>query len=186
MNKRPHPLPRHLRPIAALLPLLLAFCPLQAEDADSLDMLAPALQDVPALKTSKGMVATPVMKDDRVVGVKLEAENSREDYLGVGIPTPDGGWDLSSFVAVEAEVENVGDGEITPALVLTNRVIPRGYANGVRLAPGQTGVIRVRFGYHWGAPTDEIDLQAVDLVKVHIHPNESGAFIIRSIRAVRN
>jgi len=83
-------------------------------------------------------------------------------------------------------VENVGDGEITPALVLTNRVIPRGYANGVRLAPGQTGVIRVRFGYHWGAPTDEIDLQAVDLVKVHIHPNESGAFIIRSIRAVRN
>jgi hypothetical protein len=145
MNKRPHPLPsQSLRPIAALLPLLLAFCPLQAEDADSLDMLAPALQDVPALKTSKGMVATPVMEDDRVVGVKLEGENSGEDYLGVGIPTPDGGWHLSSFVAVEAEVENVGDGEITPSLGLTNRVIPRGYANGVRLAPGETGVIRTK------------------------------------------
>ena len=36
INKRPHPQPVHLiRSIAALLPLLLAFCPLQAEDADA-------------------------------------------------------------------------------------------------------------------------------------------------------
>ena len=36
INKRPHPQPVHLiRSIAALLPLLMAFCPLQAEDADA-------------------------------------------------------------------------------------------------------------------------------------------------------
>lgn len=186
MNKRPHSLPVPFpRPIAALL-LLLVFCPLHAEDADSLDMLAPALKDVPALKTSRNTVATPVLEDDRVVGVKIEVENSSEQYPGVEIPIPAGGWDLSSFVAVEAEVENVGYEKITSVLGLAKRGVPTSYTTGVRLAPGQTGVIRVRFGYHWGAPTEKIDLQAVDLVRVYLLPDQSGAFVIKSLRAVRN
>lgn len=186
MSKHPHLQPvQFIRPIAVLLPLLLVFCPLRAEDANTLDMLAPALQDVPALKTSFG-TATPVLEGDRAVAVKFEFENSTEVYSGVGIPTPPEGWDLSSFAAVEAEVENVGDDQITAVLELANHGNPRNNQAGVVLMPGQSDVIRLKFGYSWGAPTDEIDLHVVDRVGFFVPPSQRGSFIIKSLRAVGN
>lgn len=186
MNKHPNLQPvQFIRPIAVLLPLLLAFCPLRAEDANTLDMLAPALQDVSALKSSLG-TATPVLEDERVVAVKFEFENSSENYPGVEIPTPAEGWDLSSFAAVEAEVENVGDDQILPALSLANQGNPRNNQNGISLMPGQSGVIRLAFGYSWGSPSDEIDLQVVNRIHLFVPPGQSGAFLIKSLRAVRN
>ena len=186
MNKYPNSrILKFPRLIATLLPLLLAFCPLRAEDADSLDMLAPALKDVSALKTNIG-TATPVVENGQAVAIKFEFLSS-DHYPGVEIPTPDGGWDLSSFVAVEAEIENISDERLFPVLAIANKYNKVSfYESGVSLLPGKTGILRVKFGYSWGEAVDEIDLQAVDNVRVYIGPDSQGAFLIKSIRAVRN
>ncbi len=170
-------------PVAVLL-MAAASLPLKAEKPESLDLLSLALKDISTLKTSLG-TATPVVENGQAVAIDFEFLSS-DHYPGVEIPTPDGGWDLSSFVAVEAEIENISGELLLPVLAIANKYNMARYESGVGLLPGKTGILRVKFGYFWGDAVDEIDLQAVDYVRVYIGPNSQGAFLIKSIRAVRN
>ena len=173
-------------PVAVLL-MAAASLPLKAEKPESLDLLSLALKDISTLKTSLGTV-TPVLENGRAVAVDFEFAES-DGYQGVEIPSPPEGWDLSPFTGVEAEVENLRSAEIVPVLGVGNRVEKgqsESNATGVNLAPGQSGTIRLRFGQYWGAPSVDLDLSAVDDVRVLVGPGEFGILRIKSIRAVRN
>ena len=171
-------------PVAVLLMAAASF-PLKAEKPESLDLLSLALKDVSTLKTSLG-TATPVLENGRAVAVDFEFAES-DGYPGVEIPSPPEGWDLSPFTGVEAEVENLGSAQIVPVLAVANRLKkgqPKSNATGVTLAPGESGTIRLRFGQSWGAPSVDLDLSAVDDIRVLVGPGQFGILRIKSICAV--
>jgi hypothetical protein len=100
--------------------------------------------------------------------------------------SPPKGWNLSPLTGVEAEVENLGSAQILPVLSVGNRIAQsESSATGVRLAPGQISTIRLRFGQYWSAPSADLNLSAVDDVRVFLSPGQFGILRIKSIRAVR-
>jgi hypothetical protein len=164
-----------------ILPLC---CALHAEKNDSLDMMSIAFKQ-PTLAAGNLGVVTPVMKNNKTTGFKFEFEKS-DDYPSLVLPTRPGGWDLTPFVAIVVEIENVGNETILPALGIGNMGAPGDNQSGVNLVPGQTGFIRLEFGYSWGKESQKLDLKSIDRVIVFIGPGKKGAFVVKSICAVKS
>jgi len=146
------------------------------------DLLAPALRDISLLQT-KSATAKLVMDGGRPSGLELALEAS-DDYPGVELPCPPGGWDLSSCTGLEAEVENLGADRMVPVLQAANRGSGLANGTGVELAPGQSGIIRLQFGEDWGQPAAKLMLGAIDGLKVFVGPGQKGILRIKSIRAI--
>ena len=162
-----------------ILPLC---CAIHAEKNDTLDMMSIAFKQ-PTLAVGKLGVVTPVMKDNKTTGFKFQFEKS-DNYPSLALPTRPGGWDLTPFVAIVVEIENVGDETILPALGIGNIGVSGDNQNGVTLVPGQTGFIRLELGYSWGKEAKKLDLKSIDRVDVFIGPGKKGAFVVKSISAV--
>lgn len=154
-----------------------------AEKDDSLDMMSIALNE-PATVQGKLGTVTPVTKGNKTVGFKFEFSESN-DYPSLSIPTPRKGWDLTPFVAIVAEIENVGNDVILPALAIANMGVEGNNQNGVNLVPGQTGFIRLEIGFSWGNEDKKLDLKTIDTVHLFVGPGKKGAFVVKSISAVK-
>ena len=164
-----------------ILPLC---CALHAEKNDSLDLMSIAFKQ-PTLAAGNLGVVTPVMKNNKTTGFKFEFEKS-DNYPSMDLPTRPGGWDLTPFVAIVAEIENVGNETIHPALGIGNIGVIGDNQNGVTLVPGQIGFIRLELGYSWGKEAQKLNLKYIDFVKVFIGPGEKGAFVVKSMCAVKS
>lgn len=157
---------------------------LKAEKDDSLDMMSIAFKE-PAFVKGKLGVVTPITKNNKTVGLKFEFEEC-EGYPSISLPPPPKGWDLTPFVAIVAEIENVGNEVILPVLAIENMGVSGNNQNGVNLVPGQTGFIRLEIGFSWGKEDKKLDLKMIDTVHVFVGPGKKGAFIVKSIRAIKS
>lgn len=165
--------------------LAMLFGPAWAGKTESLDILAPALKKGAVLIPKMG-VATQVMKGDRAVGIKFEFEESENDYPSVLLPAPAKGWDLSSYDALEVEIENTGSEKNLICVAIENFGGSRKNQNGITLVPGEIGFLRLEFGFSWGKPEEKPDLKSIDALFVFVGPKQKGACVIKSLRAVKN
>ncbi|NBT90685.1 MAG: hypothetical protein EBT50_07645 [Verrucomicrobia bacterium] len=163
------------------------FGPAWAGKPEFLDILAPALKKG-AVLIPKMAVATQVMKGDRAVGINLEFEECENDYPSVLLPAPAKGWDLSSYDALEVEIENTGTGSEKSLFCvgMQNFGGSRKNQNGIALVPGEIGFVRVEFGFSWGKPDEKPDLKSIDAIFIFIGPKQKAACVIKSLRAVKN
>ena len=160
------------------------FFSVHAENDNSLDMMSVALKDPAFVKSKLGFV-TPVTKNNKTVGLKFEFAES-DGYPSISIPTPPKGWNLTPYIAIVAEIENVGNDVILPALAIENMGVPGNNQNGISLVPGQTGFIRLEIGFSWGKEDKKLDLKTIDVVHLFVGPGKKGAFIVKSIAAVKH
>jgi hypothetical protein len=162
-------------------------CPAWAGKPESLDILAPALKKG-AVLIPKLAVATQVMKGDRAVGIKFEFEECENEYPSVLLPAPAKGWDLSSYDALEVEIENTGTGSEKSLFCvgMQNFGVSPNNQNGIALVPGQIGFLRVEFGFSWGKPEEKPDLKSIDAINIFVGPKQKAACVIKSLRAVKN
>ncbi len=99
--------------------------------------------------------------------------NRGERWPGVHLTGPNGGgWDMSNFAGVEAIITNPTDKAINAALRVDN---PGGNVGGrepwnaekIRIRPGQTETVRVKFGQSWGSPG--YDLNPAGVIRVLVY-----------------
>jgi beta-glucanase (GH16 family) len=88
-------------------------------------------------------------------GIVVTCRPGKDAYPGITVKPEGAVWDLSEFGYVQARVTNIGAAPVTVCL----RVDDDGdwttnpwNAENAALAAGETGVVRVRFGYSWGKP----------------------------------
>lgn len=130
----------------ATLPLLPAAC--VADDATPPKILLP-LEDDAALKnfqpSSEQVTLTSVPQ-----GVAIAVAPGKDGYPGVNIKPDGGAWDLSNFGHVEARITNTGDKNLSVLLRVDNagdwKTNPWN-TESKNIKPGQTGVVKVIFGY---------------------------------------
>ncbi len=142
---------------------------------------------IPALKLRYHATAS-IDKDGSSPALKLELP-AGEKYPGAGfVPADGGGWDLSAFKGVEAEVTNAGNSRLAVTLRVDNPGdgAPETWnAEAAGLSPGETKVLTVTFGKTWGQPGAQID--PAHIVEIQIFaadPTEAGALVIRSLKPV--
>ncbi|MBN8707793.1 MAG: hypothetical protein BGO12_06630 [Verrucomicrobia bacterium 61-8] len=162
--------------VAALSAFVLSGILLWAEGPD---LLENAKSDPGSLKEHKTVVTPPGA--DGAIRVEYNADAG---YPGVQIPAPPEGWDLSGFTGVEAEITNDG----TTAKSFALRVDNKGGSNAsnteaVKVGPGETKKVRVRFGYSYGGnPAYQLDPSAVMALLFFVSkPADGGAFVIKSV-----
>jgi hypothetical protein len=104
------------------------------------------------------------------------------------LPAPAKGWDLSSYDALEVEIENTGTGSEKSlfCVAIENFGGSRKNQNGITLVPGQIGFLRVEFGFSWGKPEEKPDLKSIDAINIFVGPKQKAACVIKSLRAVKN
>lgn len=160
----------------ALLALTFSGIPLWA---DAPDLLENAKSDPTSLKEQKSAVTPP--GEDGVIRVEYGADKG---FPGVHLAAPPEGWDLSGFTGVEAEIVNEGATAKSIALRIDNKG-GSNFSNteSVKLGPGETKKVRVRFGYSYGGnPSYQLDPSAIVALLVFVgKPADGGAFVIKSI-----
>jgi beta-glucanase (GH16 family)/uncharacterized cupredoxin-like copper-binding protein len=122
------------------------------------------------------------------VGVRMEFGAGESDYPTMDLPVPDGGWNLSAYSGVQAELSNHGAARTRVALRVDNagdwKKEPFN-TEAFWLAPGETKTLRVDFGRSHGNPGFALDAGKVTAVKVFaITPKDAGSIVIKSIAAV--
>lgn len=133
----------------ATLPFLPAAC--LAADATSPKILLP-LEDDAAPKnfepSSEQVTVTSVPQ-----GVAIAIAPGKDGYPGVNVKPPGGAWDLSQFGHVEARVTNTGDKTLSISLRLDNAGEWKDNpwnTESQSIKAGETGVVKVIFGYGYG------------------------------------
>lgn len=84
-------------------------------------------------------------------GVVVTIQPGKEGYPGISLSPQDGKWDLSDFGHIEARIANLGDKPISISLAVDNK--PDGAQRNTEsttVKPGETGSIKVIFGYGYG------------------------------------
>lgn len=164
--------------ISALALLVLTFSGLSLW-AGAPDLLENAKSDPASLKEHKSVVNPPGA--DGVIRVEYNADGG---FPGVQIAAPPEGWDLSGYSGVEAEVTNEG----ATAKSIALRVDNKGGSNAsntesVKIGPGETKKVRVRFGYSYGGnPAYQLDPSSVVALLVFVgKPADGGAFVIKGV-----
>jgi beta-glucanase (GH16 family) len=146
-----------------------------------------AATDVLSRVRATGQASADLRLLDAAAGTALEFTcTAGAAWPGIAITPPSGAWNLAAFAGIEAVVENAGSG----LAVVSMRVDEQGGDgkawNGatVKLAPGATTTLRVRFGYSWGAPGYAIDPARISQVQVYTgKPNPGCVLRLRSLQA---
>ena len=163
--------------------LLVALTTLNVAAATAGDLLKLTPGDLAAIKTRKSTM-TAVEENGQVVGVKLEYAANPEDFPGLEIRGPEQGWDLSGFTGVEAEISNLGKEPIALSLKISNKEPEKSNTEGLKIPPGETRTIKLKFGYSWGKPASQLDLARIVSLRIfESKPIKDGAFLIKRIRA---
>jgi len=142
------------------------------------DLLSFAKSDPSALKEHKTVVSFAEDKGEVRVQYTPDA-----GYPGVKIPAPPEGWNLSEYQGVEAEITNDSATARGIALRVDNKGAESSNTETVKIGPGATKTIKVRFGYSHGNPAYKLDPAAIVSLLVFVNkPTEDGAFVIRNVR----
>lgn len=146
--------------------------------AQSPDLLEFVKSDPGAMKGHK---STATLGEDGTVRVEFGPD---QGFPGVSLPAPSEGWDLSEFAGVEAEITNEGATARSVALRVDNKGSGEPFnTEAVKIGPGETRAVRVRFGFSYGGqPGFALDPAAVTALQVFANkPTEDGVLVIRRI-----
>jgi len=161
---------------------MVALTTLNVAAATAGDLLKLTPGDLAAIKTRKSTM-TAVEENGQVVGVKLEYAANPEDFPGLEIRGPEQGWDLSGFTGVEAEISNLGKEPIALSLKISNKEPEKSNTEGLKIPPGETRTIKLKFGFSWGKPASQLDLARIVSLRIfESKPIKDGAFLVKRIR----
>jgi|GEM_PF-878020 len=172
---------------ASLLALLAALAlPLAAGTPPASPVvMAPASADLTAFKTeNNASLSLAEAGASRVLRVDFPTAGG---YPGFNIPVPPGGWDLSAYAGLEAEIANTGATKLNVGLRADNsgdwKKSPWN-TNNVWIAPGEAKTLRVTFGQSFGRAGYALNPADVSAVKIFAdNPGKGGTILIKSIRA---
>lgn len=175
--------PSVLRRLLALL--VVASLPLTAGTPPATStVMSPLETDIADFKTENNPTLsisqagdTPVVRVDFPTG---------GGYPGFNIPVPSGGWDLSAYAGLEAEIANTGDTRLNVAMRADNpgdwRQSPWN-TNNVWIAPGEAKLLKLTFGQSYGRPGYALNPADITAVKLFAdNPSKGGTILIKSIR----
>jgi beta-glucanase (GH16 family) len=138
------------------------------------------------LTPSSEQVVVMRSTDPAAPGLIVTIQPGKEGYPGVSL-TPEGGaWDLSAFGHVEARVVNTGEKPLSLSMAVDNEP-DGGHRNteSATIKPGQTGTVKVIFGYQYGGkpgyPLKPAEVQ--NLLLFTGKGNDVRSFRIESIHA---
>lgn len=150
------------------------------------ELVKTAELDASDFKTEGG-AAVALAEDSGAKVIKLTFPESK-GYPGADFPKPDGGWDLSEFRAVEADLVNNGPAKVGVALRVDN---PGDWtqspwnSNVLWLEPGAGGTLTVTFGETFGNPGYALDPARVSNIKIFLNtPKEGGEVMVQSLKAI--
>lgn len=122
-------------------------------------------------------------------GVQVDVAAGSDDYPGVTLE-PEGttNWDLSGDAYVEARIRNTGEVELPVTLRVDNAGNWRDNpwnAESIRLGPGDSGTVRVYFGYSFGfQPSFALDASGVVAARAFTEKaGQPRSFLIESLTA---
>ncbi len=150
MTRRARP-PRILIGLAAAQVLGLAGAIRAAESLPLLELAAPgrAARCAP----SSEQVTFSQSNDPAAPGLVVSLAAGEAGYPGIGIKPAGAAWDLAAFGHVEARIANLGARELSLNLRVDNvgdsQKAPWN-TESIRLKPGETGTVKVVFGYQHG------------------------------------
>ncbi|MAS92003.1 MAG: hypothetical protein CMO55_02310 [Verrucomicrobiales bacterium] len=108
------------------------------------------LDDAVSAPATKGVVVS--QDSEGGIGVAIPVDSG--SYPGVKVlPSSGSPWDLSEYAFVEARIRNTGEVELPVSLRVDNAGNWRDNpwnAESIRLGPGDSGTVRVFFGYSFG------------------------------------
>lgn len=121
---------------------------------------------------------------DNVLNVTLPAGKG---YPGVIITPKNGNWDLSKFDYVDAKIKNTGSENIRIAVRVDN---PGDWKKEpyntelLNIPPGREGIVRVKFGFSYGAPGYKLDPAKINQIMVFLgDPKEETKYQVISLIA---
>ncbi|GHC09771.1 glycoside hydrolase family 16 protein [Cerasicoccus arenae] len=169
----------------SLLALFFALTlPLAAQTTpETAELLTPASTNITSFKTEHNPTLSIVdTENSKTLRVEFPASKS---YPGFNIPVPTGGWNLSTYAGIEAEIVNTS----TSRLNISMRAENNGdwekepwNSNNVWIAPGDSKRLQVTFGQSFGQAGYPLNSGAISAVKLFVSkPNESGSILIKSI-----
>lgn len=112
-----------------------------------------------------------VSRIDGEPGVVVTCRPGANAYPGVVVKPQEPVWDLSAFGHVEARITNRGKAASGVSLRVDNAgdwTTSPWNSETVWLRPGETGTVRVRFGYSWGNPGFALDPSRIPQMLVFV------------------
>tara|TARA_R100000027_G_scaffold67501_1_gene66578 strand:+ start:2631 stop:5588 length:2958 start_codon:yes stop_codon:yes gene_type:complete len=169
---------------------LLALCvalalPLSAQTTpESATLMVPASTSITSYKTENNASVSIVDVDQaKALRIDFPASNT---YPGVNVPVPAGGWNLSAYAGIEAEIINTSSSRLNISMRAENKGNWKKEpwnSNNVWLAPGESERLQVTFGESFGQSGYPLDSSAISAVKLFVSkPSESGSILIQSIQ----
>lgn len=162
--------------------LSLSSLPLVAADEPPL-LFDPNDEAQAELISGKEMAAVVEEGGKKVLQITFPAKQ----YPTLGIPAPDGVWDLSKYQGVEVEVTNKGEESILVALRVDNKGEwqdePWSTEN-LKVEAGDTQTLSVTFGLsHGGKPSYELDPSQIIAVQLFaVNPKVETPVLFANLR----
>lgn len=172
--------------VAAMVCLASLPC-VHAADPPELPLIDLSAQDALArfVPSTPGQVT--VARPADMPGVVVTCRPGKDSYPGISLKPQAPCWDLSAYGHVDLTVTNVGAVDSAVSLRLDNEgdwTTNPWNSEFTWLKPGQSGVVRVRFGYSWGKPGFKLDPARINQLLVFVNKSEKEqSFRIQSIVA---
>jgi hypothetical protein len=173
--------------VFAVLLLFLSFSTLSlwSEEPVSTTGVLLNIADPSSVKADHGANVSAWKQGDES-GLKVEF-SAGSKFPGISLNSPEGGWDLSAFLGVEAEVTNLGTSAVQIDLRIDNSgdwKEKKWNANHVTIPANTTKTVRVVFGKSYGQPGYALDPKAVIRAMIYVNnPTEDGVLVVKSLKA---
>jgi beta-glucanase (GH16 family) len=116
-----------------------------------------------------------VARAEGMPGVVVTCRPGKDSYPGISLKPEGAYWDLSAYGHADLRVTNVGAVDSGISLRIDNegdwQTNPWS-TECVWFKPGQSGVVRVRFGYSWGKPGFKLDPAKVNQLLVFANKSD--------------
>lgn len=155
-------------PGVALIMLAAMALSLWAADVPTKPLLDISADGVTQLKPNEPV---SLAFDAATPGIMVTVQPSPSSYPGVLLRPQGGTWDLSAFGHVAAKLTNTGQTPVEVCLRLSNegnRKDKPWSADKLALQPGESGTLKVYFGYSWGKAGYALNPEAISEALLYV------------------